>query len=448
MNQFIKRIIAAALIGTSFTCTAAMTVAASPKYVKIKGEPVVVRADAGLSSKYIKKVHRDNQLIYLAQKSDSSDVIWYQVELSDGKKGWVTSNLSETIDSSLVGKLEVGAKLMNVRSGPSLTSDTYGTVTIGTQFDYFSKTQDAEGQPWYKIQYNAEQTAWLLGTYCNIIKQPSQKTTTKATTKTTTKTEKTTTTTTKKTTTKTTNTTASKQVEITASPVNVRDSASLSGKKIGRTSMGKKFAYLASKTDASGNVWYQIQYTAQTKGWVLGRLSKMIATETTSTTKSTTKATTKATTKTTSKTENNNSAKQVEITTSPVNVRDSASLSGKKIGRTSMGKKFAYLASKTDASGNVWYQIQYTAQTKGWVLGRLSQIIVIETKKVEITASTVNVRDTASTSGKKIGTAAKGNKYVYLASKNDSNGQIWYQIQYTAQTKGWVTGKYSKTITE
>ena len=76
-------------------------------------------------------------------------------------------------------------------------------------------------------------------------------------------------------------TSTAKQVKITASPVNVRSGAGTNYKKLGKTTKGKTYAYLASKKDSSGRVWYQIQYTSKTKGWVMGSLAKLISESTT-----------------------------------------------------------------------------------------------------------------------------------------------------------------------
>ena len=145
-------------------------------------------------------------------------------------------------------------------------------------------------------------------------------------------------------------------------------------------------------------------------------------------------------------------AKQVQITATPVNVRSGAGTNYKKLGQTSKGKTYAYLASKKDSSGRVWYQIQYTSKTKGWVMGSLAKLVdgnqqpAATTKQVQITAMPVNVRSGAGTNYKKLGKTSKGKTYTYLASKKDSSGGVWYQIQYTSKTKGWVMGSLAKLV--
>jgi N-acetylmuramoyl-L-alanine amidase len=520
MNKNIKRIIATALMCASFSGMAAFEAAAAPKYVNITGDPVAVREAPGTSAKFIKQVRYGDQMVYLSEKNDKDGVRWYQIKLSDDKSGWVTSAYAETVDEEKVGRLEVTTKLLNVRSEASLTGAVLGITKIGTQFDYFSVKKDSSDQTWYFVHYEDDKTAWLLGTYCKVISEPGKADST--------------------TTTKATSDNKNKQVEITANPVNVRSKASLSGSKLGTVSKGKRYEYLATDTDEKGQVWYKIRYTSEKTGWVLGSLSRIVnsgsttESEKTSKTESTTtqaaeskqveitadalnvrstpgmngkiittvkngskynylaskkdsegktwyqieyksgkkgwisagyakiinKGATTASTTTTTATKATTSGKKVRITGGRVNVRSSAGLNGKKLGSVKKGEEYKYLATKKDSNGDVWYQIQYTSKTKGWVLGSLSKLVTeetkatttttaaekTETKKVEITESPVNVRKSASTDSKKLGTTSEGKKYKLLSTKKDKNGKTWYQIQYTSKTKGWVLGTFCKLV--
>ena len=151
-------------------------------------------------------------------------------------------------------------------------------------------------------------------------------------------------------------------------------------------------------------------------------------------------------------------SKMVEIIDTPVNVRASASLNGEKLGITYKGKTYVYLAAKKDSDGRTWYQIQYNSKTKGWVLGSLSRVVTEEVKtgektddktaakQIVITGNTVNVRASATTDSKKLGTVSKGKKFRILSSKKDKNQTTWYQIQYKTDTKGWVSGSYAKQV--
>ena len=434
MNKNIKKIIAAGLVSASFSCMAVLEVFAAPKYVNITGEPVAVREEPGTSSKYVNQVHYGDQLVYFGEKNDKKGVRWYQIKLSDGKKGWVTSAYAETVDENDIGRVQVTTKLLNIRAKASLTSDVLGITRIGSQFDYFSVKKDSSDQTWYRVHYGEDNQAWLLGTYCKVIKEPG-KSDTKTDTKSDTKSD-------------------GKMVEITSSPVNVRSKASMTGNKIGSATKGKKYEYLASDTDEKGRLWYKISYTSGKSGWVLSSLSKLVndggTTETSTTSTTTAKTTTKTTVKAT--------GKQVEITANALRVRDKASRKGKILATVKNGKKFKYISSKKDSEGKTWYQIEYKSGKKGWIhsdyaklTGQTTTATTAATKKTEkkvsITGSKVVVRGSASKKGKNLGTVKKGKTFKYLSTKKDAKGKTWYQIQYTSKKKGWVLGSLSKLVT-
>lgn len=65
---------------------------------------------------------------------------------------------------------------------------------------------------------------------------------------------------------------------------------------------------------------------------------------------------------------------------------------------------------------------------------------------VEVTGGTVNVRSGAGTSYSVIGRVYKDEKYACLGEKKDTSGQKWYNIQLSASKKGWITGKYARSL--
>lgn len=321
MGKKFKTAAAAAIMAAVFSVCAVMPVFAGAKYVKVTGNPVNVRSNAGYSSTVIGKAHKGDQYTYIGEKKDSSGKLWYNVQFSKSKKGWILAGLAKTVDDETPSK-------ETTASTQSTTSATAATDAPTTA-------------PTTAVPTTAGATA--------------------------------TTTTTKK-------AESVKQVQITANPVNVRSGAGTSYSKIGKTSKGKTFKYLASKMDSSGRTWYQIQYTSSKKGWVMASLGKLInPSATTAATKATTKPSTvsttaKTTTATTTTTKKAETVKKVVITGNPVNVRSGVGTSFSKIGSTSKGAKFTWLATKKDASGQTWYQIQYTSSKKGWVMGSLSKI--------------------------------------------------------------------------
>ncbi len=62
--------------------------------------------------------------------------------------------------------------------------------------------------------------------------------------------------------------------------------------------------------------------------------------------------------------------------------------------------------------------------------------------KVTVTAESINVRATASTSAAIVGGAFNGESYDVISSENDSNGYTWYKIKLSDGTEGYVRGDY------
>lgn len=60
--------------------------------------------------------------------------------------------------------------------------------------------------------------------------------------------------------------------------------------------------------------------------------------------------------------------------------------------------------------------------------------------KVKVTSNNVNIRSSASTGADKVGTAASGDILTYLDQKEDSSGNVWYKVELSDGTKGWVAG--------
>lgn len=57
---------------------------------------------------------------------------------------------------------------------------------------------------------------------------------------------------------------------------------------------------------------------------------------------------------------------------------------------------------------------------------------------VKIKSSGVNVRSDASTTASIAGSVVANTVLTYLGQKNDSTGQIWYEVRLADGTEGWV----------
>lgn len=136
----------------------------------------------------------------------------------------------------------------------------------------------------------------------------------------------------------------------------------------------------------------------------------------------------------------------VKITASSLRVRTGAGTNYKQVGSLARNK----VTTVYDESTNGWLKIKYNGQYR-WICGSYTKKMTstssssggtTTTGKVQITASTLNVRSGAGTSYKVITTVKKNNVYSYTATKKVSS-TTWYKITVGSKT-GWISGKYTK----
>ena len=495
MDKSIKKAIATISMTAMLASGFAMPVYAATQ-VEVTGNPVMIRSDAGLNNTVVSKAYKGDKYDYVGQKKDSTGRVWYIIKYSGNKTGWITSQFAKKTEDSASnpvkeyeGTYQYGRASLTVKATGKDSADitvewassasentvwtfsgSFDTSTyrinyskgVKTNYTYDSKGKVSSKKVEYKdgtgrVQFNSKtELVWRDEneqdngemTFTKVsAAEPEQPVST------------------------------SKKVQITASPVNVRSGAGTKYKKLGKTSKGKTYAYLASKKDSSGKVWYQIQYTSKTKGWVMGSLAKLVG-ETTAVTSVkdyegtyqygraslTVKATGKDSANVTVEWASSASENTVwtfsgsfDPSTYRINYSkgvktnytydSNGNVSSKKVEyKDGMGR--VQFNSKTEL---VWRD--ENEQDKGEMT--FTKVSAAEpeqptstAKKVQITATPVNVRSGAGTKYKKLGKTSKGKKYTYLASKKDSSGKVWYQIQYTSKTKGWVMGSLAKLIDE
>ena len=87
MNKSIKRTIAAVSMTAMLAAGFALPVSAATQ-VEVTGNPVMIRADAGLKNTVVSKAHKGDKYVYVGQKKDSTGRVWYNIKYSGNKTGW------------------------------------------------------------------------------------------------------------------------------------------------------------------------------------------------------------------------------------------------------------------------------------------------------------------------------------------------------------------------
>ena len=151
---------------------------------------------------------------------------------------------------------------------------------------------------------------------------------------------------------------------------------------------------------------------------------------------------------------------QVKILDTPVgylNVRTRPSVAGGEVvGRVQPGQTYEYLEEESD-----WYYIVISEEEKGWVFSQYVEEVeavqpideeevgeevssIPATSKVRILQTPtgyLNVRNTSSVNGTRIGRVQPLDVHEYTDKKND-----WYHIIFGDNEKGWVSGEYVEEL--
>ena len=438
------------------TTTAAAVV--TIKQVVVTGNYVYVRSNAGTKYSKLGTAKKGKTFTYITSKKDSSGKLWYNIQYTSAKKGWVLSTFctvkttTQTVRTTTTTaaaastdkkQVVVTGNVVNVRSGAGTNYSKLGSVKNGNIFDYIDSKKDSKGVVWYSIQYTPTMKAWIMSDYCTLKTAGETVSTTESTTASTTATQK-------------------KQVVITGNVVNVRSDAGTNYTKLGTAKSGNVFDYIGSKNDSKGAVWYNIQYTSSKKGWVMGSYAKLQS-ESDNTTNATSATETTATTQTTATTGTTATNPpepekpldtNVLILSDSLNVRADASASAAKVGKASLGQLCKYLESKKDSSGVLWYKIQLNSSTSGWVTSEYAHMrseanknLGVNTdstryikRTVTVTKSKASLRTSLTSSYKNAGTVAKGKKFTALSWGTDYTGTTFYSFRYSGKVV-WISSK-------
>jgi N-acetylmuramoyl-L-alanine amidase len=216
---------------------------------------------------------------------------------------------------------------------------------------------------------------------------------------------------------------ANEQVIINVDVLNVRSGAALSSAVIAKVKKGQAYDIVEKKND-----WIKIKLSGNSTGWV----AEWLVTQG--------KGANHAPT-TQSITSDNGT---VESAASGLRFRSGPGTSFAVVGVFEKGKKATYLTKSGD-----WIKISYLGK-QGWVAASYvkgnagnsnSQKSKADTNKASVTATSLNVRKTPTTSGARVGSLKKN----AIVTVNQIQGD-WVQIE-TSALKGWVHNDYLQFTT-
>lgn len=150
-----------------------------------------------------------------------------------------------------------------------------------------------------------------------------------------------------------------------------------------------------------------------------------------------------------------NGTKIIEVKSTLLNVRQTPSTKGRLITTVKAGQTFNVKEEASDSDGTKWYKIStkvgsgYVCSDYVTVLNQNSTVsantTIPKSGIIRVTGSVLNVRQSASTSSKKLYTVKSGQTYYYTDTKT-VDGERWYYIKVNKNVSGWVLGKWATPI--
>ncbi len=363
-----------------------------------------VRTDASASSKSLGKLSKGTKVTLRGYKKDAGGKKWYRIAY-DGKKGYVSSSyvkvikrVSYTIYTPYKKGYTTGN--LNIRktaAGDSAVIGKYKKHTNITLKGY----KKSGGAVKYRVTYNGK-TGYVSAKYVKLGTYKAKPAYTEYD--------------------------PVKQGTVTADSLNIRASASGSGKKIGMVKKGYTFSLFGYKKASNGTPWYVVKYNGKT-GYVSSKHVKVKAAAKVSYTKY-------------------SPVKLGSVKTDTLNIRASASGSGKLIGTVNKGYIFSLFGYKKASNGTPWYAVKYNGKT-GYVNSRLVTVLKMEgtysPQKTGQTTVSSNIRKDASTDAALLGTVESGTPMTLYGYKRASDGNPWYKVIYNNKY-GYISSKLVKQV--
>ena len=353
----IRRLVMAAAMATVLWTGLAMPVYAA-QYVEVTAPSVHVRSNAGSSYAKLGTTFKGKTYRYLGSKKAANGRVWYKIQFTSKKTGWITSGYTKLRDTSKDNPTTTKSAATTTQKDTTTTAKTTNSTISQTSAD--TQTETSATKPTSADTQTETSATKPTSADTQTSKTEQTSTTTQTRTSSTqSRTLSTTSTTVKPQTTTTTQKKSSaikKQVKITAASVNVRSNAGASYTKVGRTSKGKTYDYLGSKKASNGRVWYKIQFTSKKTGWVTSGYCTLITVQLPSATSN-------------PDTGKNNSSSQksgtpsyirrtITVSKKSVKVYSAPGSYNKQMGTVKKGARYVATGWKNDRSDTTWYSFK------------------------------------------------------------------------------------------
>jgi uncharacterized protein YgiM (DUF1202 family) len=135
---------------------------ALPSTVYVKKNKVAIRSAASTSSKIISYKNAGDSLKVIAS-FQSSQGLWYNVQLSSTVKGWVYSGDVSTSRNTASNnpKTVVTVAKANIQKGASTSYPIIQTVDRGVSLRFIQQFTNSQGEVWYNVETSSGKRGWM-----------------------------------------------------------------------------------------------------------------------------------------------------------------------------------------------------------------------------------------------------------------------------------------------
>ncbi|MBM7706107.1 N-acetylmuramoyl-L-alanine amidase, partial [Chryseomicrobium aureum] len=154
--------------------------------------------------------------------TNAASQVWHRIEYAPGQFGWVENKVFEK--PSLLKKAE---QTGTIHSGATSSYRVVGNVSVGTTYSIVQTFTNAASQVWHRIEYAPGQFGWVEDKVFDPLNRKTL-----------------------------------------ISSATVHSGAQQNYRVVGSATKGTSYTVLATFTNAYGEKWYRIQFTATVAGWI------------------------------------------------------------------------------------------------------------------------------------------------------------------------------------
>jgi N-acetylmuramoyl-L-alanine amidase len=385
-----KRFIASSLVITSAISPLTVNAQTKTSNMIANADYVNVRKGATTSYEVITRLKKGQTVKIIDQFTNQKRELWYKVDLGS-KKGWVISNYltikkNEVEISPPKNEISSLSSKTSLRKGASISYSIVENLKEGQQVIILEQFKNKiTGENWTRIQ-SKKNVGWIQEKYILNNSENSDST----------KTEQ--------------------SMYIKSLKANVHKGATDTYKVVFNLDLNTEVKVVDTFINSKNEKWSRIKLKG-TYGWIRSEFLSDVINETT---------------------QKKNSLKYMFVSQQKLVVRKGAAIHYPSITSLKLNQK-VNIIDEFSRSGEVWYRLQLTSSTFGWVPAKSLSSKQIKNTKITVKVTSAIVRSGASTSYKKVASLQKGKSFTVIDTFINSKNETWFRIEYQNKRYGWIS---------